>query len=99
MKMYILLLAVIFAAGVAAPGADDVWAPQRLASPELLAEAGRVDRLEALTQRVEAISAIKQCGKGAKETIVLCEGSGREDEQQNEQWGTTRNCHPDCCRS
>ena len=60
MKMYILLLAVIFAAGVAAPGADDVWAPQRLASPELLAEAGRVDRLEALTQRVEAISAIKR---------------------------------------
>ena len=55
MKMYILLLAVIFAAGVAAPGADDVWAPQRLASPELLAEAGRVDRLEALTQRLEAV--------------------------------------------
>jgi hypothetical protein len=33
---------------------------QRPASPELSAEAVRVDRLEALTQRVEAISAIKR---------------------------------------
>jgi hypothetical protein len=35
-------------------------AGQQPASRELLAEAGRVDRLEALTERVEAISAIKR---------------------------------------
>ena len=46
---------------VAARGADnDLSALQRPASPELSAEAGRIDRLEALTERVEAISAIKR---------------------------------------
>ena len=44
-------------AGPASPKLSAVAGP---ASPELSAEAGRVDRREALTQRVEAISAIKR---------------------------------------
>jgi len=59
------LVVIAVAAGcvvaVTARGADtDLSALQQPASPELLAEAGRLDRLEALTERVEAISAIKR---------------------------------------
>ena len=47
--------------GVGARGADDdLSALQQPASPELSAEAGRIARLEALTERVEALSAIKR---------------------------------------
>jgi hypothetical protein len=56
-----LTVAAGCAAGLTARGADaDLSARQQPASSELLAEAGRVDRLEALTQRVEAVSAIKR---------------------------------------
>ena len=58
--LVVLALAAGCLVGLTARGTDDLSASQRPASPELSAEAGRVDRLEALTQRVEAISAIKR---------------------------------------
>jgi hypothetical protein len=56
-----LTLAAVYITVVNSQGANaGLSALQRPASPELLAEARRVDRLEALTARVEAISAIKR---------------------------------------
>jgi hypothetical protein len=56
-----LTLAAGCIAGIRARGADaELSALQLPASPELSAEAGRIARLEALIERVEAISAIKR---------------------------------------
>src|SRR5262245_8708039 len=55
----IVTLAAACAVIVSGAGTD-LSLSQQPASSERLAEAGRVDRLEALTQRVEAISAIKR---------------------------------------
>jgi hypothetical protein len=57
----VLTIAVVCTASVLIRGADaDLTPRQRGASPELATQAGRVDRLEALLQRVEALSAIKR---------------------------------------
>ncbi len=48
------------ATSLKAGAGGDLSALQRLDSPELSAETGRVDRLEALVERVEAVSAIKR---------------------------------------
>ena len=56
-----LTVAVVCTASVLVRGADaDVTPRQRSASPDLSTQAARVDRLEALLQRVEALSAIKR---------------------------------------
>ena len=54
------LVVLTVAAACLAGVEPDLSALQRPASPDLLAEAARIDRLEALTARVEAISAIKR---------------------------------------
>jgi len=57
----VLTVAVVCTASVLVRGVDaDVTSLQRPASPELSAQAARVDRLEALLERVEALSAIKR---------------------------------------
>ena len=55
-----LVITTACTAGVVVRGAHSDLSQRHPASPELLAAAGRVDRLDALTQRVEALSAIKR---------------------------------------
>ena len=57
----VLTVALVCTTGVLVRSADtDVTQLQRRASPEVSAQAGRVDRLEALIERVEALSAMKR---------------------------------------
>jgi hypothetical protein len=58
--LVVLALAAGCMAYLTARGVDGLSASQQPAAPERSAEVGRIDRLEALTQRVEAISAIKR---------------------------------------
>jgi len=56
-----LIIAAACTAGVIVRGENpDLFLLQRPTSPELSSEAGRIDRLDALIQRVEALSAIKR---------------------------------------